>query len=77
MPAWLQQYPDTDIQQLRALIRQARKDAPDAHSAQVAQSTGQAPRKSRAYRELFQLVRTAMAAAQRQADDTQPPVDEE
>ena len=77
LPAWLQQYPDTDIQQLRALIRQARKDAPDAHSAQVAQSTGQAPRKSRAYRELFQLVRTAMAAAQRQADDTQQPVDEE
>ena len=57
LPEWLAQYPDTDIQQLRALIRQARKDAPSAHEANVAQSQGLAPRKGRAYRELFQLVR--------------------
>lgn len=58
---WLQQYPDTDTQQLRALIRQARKDAPPADQAAVSQ--GLAPRKGRAYRELFQLVRTQMGGA--------------
>ena len=46
--------PDTDTQQLRALIRQARKDGqPD----QDAVSKGLAPRHGRAYREIFQLVR--------------------
>ncbi len=58
---WLQQYPGTDTQQLRALIRQARKDAPPADRAAVSQ--GLAPRKGRAYRELFQLVRAQMSAA--------------
>ena len=55
---WIAHHPGTDIQQLRALIRQARKDAPGAHDATVAQSQGLAPRKGRAYRELFVLVRT-------------------
>ncbi len=51
---WLRAYPATDTQQLRALIRQARKDAqPD----QEALSKGLAPRRGRAYREIFQLVR--------------------
>jgi len=57
---WLAQYPDTDTQHLRTLIRQARKDAPDAHTAQIAQSQGLAPRKGRAWRELFQCVREKM-----------------
>src|SRR5450830_816409 len=52
---WMDQHPDTDTQQLRALIRQARKDAPPADKAAVSQ--GLAPRQSRAYRELFRLVR--------------------
>ncbi|HSV52531.1 MAG TPA: ribosome biogenesis factor YjgA [Burkholderiaceae bacterium] len=52
---WMQAYPDTDSQQLRALIRQARKDAPPADKAAVSQ--GLAPRQSRAYREIFQLVK--------------------
>lgn len=50
---WVDAYPASDTQQLRALIRQARKDAaalPKAHP-------GEAPRQGRAYRELFQLVR--------------------
>ncbi len=55
LSVWLEQFPRTDIQQLRALIRQARKDAPAEDKA--AQSQGLAPRKGRAYRELFQLVR--------------------
>ena len=51
---WLDANPGTDVQQLRALIRQARKDSqPD----QDAISKGLAPRKSRAYREIFQIVR--------------------
>ena len=57
---WIAHHPGTDIQQLRALIRQARKDAPGAHDATVAQSQGLAPRKGRAYRELFVLVRTQL-----------------
>jgi ribosome-associated protein len=51
---WLQAHPGTDAQQLRALIRQARKDgAPSQDEV----SRGQAPRRSRAYREIFQIVR--------------------
>jgi hypothetical protein len=57
LPLWLQAHPATDVQQLRALIRQARKDAPaDADAI----SRGLAPRKGRAYREIFQLVRAAL-----------------
>lgn len=51
---WLQAYPDTDTQQLRALIRQARKDAP---VDQDAVSRGLAPRHGRAFRDIFQVVR--------------------
>jgi ribosome-associated protein len=51
---WLSAHPDTDTQQLRALIRQARKDSqPDPDAI----SKGLAPRKGRAYREIFQMVR--------------------
>lgn len=57
---WLTRYPDTDSQQLRSLVRQARKDrpAPDADAA----SRGLAPRQGRAYREIFQLVREQLSA---------------
>jgi len=57
---WLAQYPDTDTQHLRTLIRQARKDTPDAHHVQVAQSLGLVPRKGRAWREIFQYVRNTL-----------------
>lgn len=51
---WLQAHPDTDSQQLRALIRQARKDGlPD----KTAVSQGAFPRQGRAYRDIFKLVR--------------------
>jgi len=59
---WLKSFPETDSQQLRALIRQARKDAPAITAASVSQ--GLAPRQSRAYREIFQLVRAEMSNAQ-------------
>ncbi len=58
---WLMAYPATDTQQLRALIRQARKDAIPVDNASV--SKGLAPRQGRAYREVFQLVREQIAAA--------------
>ena len=54
---WAQQYPASDLQQLRALVRQARKDAPAAEPA------GQAPRHAKAYRELFQWIRAALEQA--------------
>lgn len=57
---WIAHHPGTDIQQLRALIRQARKDAQSAHDAAVAESKGLAPRKGRAHRELFALVRAQL-----------------
>jgi ribosome-associated protein len=57
---WLLQFPDTDTQQLRALIRQARKDNPPD---KVAEREGKAPRHSRAWRELFQLVREQLSKA--------------
>jgi ribosome-associated protein len=47
---WLAQHPDTDSQQLRALIRQARKDA-------VPEKPGAAVRHGRAYRDIFQILR--------------------
>ncbi len=65
---WLTRYPDTDGQQLRSLVRQARKDrpAPDADAV----SRGLAPRQGRAYREIFQLVREQLAAADGSAPET-------
>ncbi len=52
--AWLTEHPDTDSQQLRALIRQARKDVKP-------EKPGEAPRHGKSYREIFQLVRQALA----------------
>jgi len=51
---WLTEHPDTDAQQLRALVRQARKDAKP-------EKPGEAPRHAKSYREIFQLVRQALA----------------
>lgn len=70
--AWVTQFPGTDVQQLRALVRQARKDAPSPAAAQQAQARGQAPRQGRAFRELFQLVHAALAQAEARATTVQP-----
>jgi ribosome-associated protein len=51
---WITRFPGTDTQQLRALVRQARKDTP--HDADAV-SKGLAPRHGRAYRDIFQLVK--------------------
>ncbi|MEO8120605.1 MAG: ribosome biogenesis factor YjgA [Rhodoferax sp.] len=47
---WITEHADTDTQQLRALIRQARKDAKP-------EKPGEAVRHGRAYRDIFQIVR--------------------
>lgn len=67
---WLDHFPDTDVQQLRSLIRQSRKDLEKAkaEAAAAAQAAGPdaAPKevsKGRAYRDLFQLVREQLAKA--------------
>ena len=56
---WITLSPSTDSQNLRALVRQARKDAKP-------EKPGLAPRHGRAYRDIFQLVREALTAAQEQ-----------
>ena len=53
---WVAQFPDTDTQQLRSLVRQARKDL-------VPEKPGAAPRHGKAYREIFQLVREQLMGA--------------
>ena len=53
LSAWLTDYPATDAQQLRALIRQARKDYKP-------EKPGEALRHGKSYREIFQLVKAEM-----------------
>ncbi len=60
---WAEAVPGSDLQQLRALIRSARKDA-----AEVPEK-----RSGRAFRELFQYIRQAMDA-QADAPDEAPPL---
>jgi ribosome-associated protein len=47
---WITLSPDTDSQQLRSLVRQARKDAKP-------EKPGEALRHGRSYRDIFQMVR--------------------
>lgn len=54
---WLDEYPATDSQQLRALIRQARKDFKP-------EKPGEAPRQGKTFREIFQLVKAQMSSSQ-------------
>lgn len=58
---WLNAHPATDTQQLRSLVRAARKDAGSDSAEQ---------RHGRAYRELFQLVKASLAG------DAATPADE-
>ncbi|MDP4302621.1 ribosome biogenesis factor YjgA [Leptothrix discophora] len=67
MTAWMAEHPATDAQALRSLIRSARKDAQAAAAAQA--HDGAPERKGRAYREIFQLVREALAGAEGAARD--------
>ncbi len=51
---WIETHPATDAQQLRALVRQVRKDLKEG-------KPGEAQRQGKAYRELFQIVRAQLA----------------
>ena len=59
---WLQQFPATDAQQLRALIRQARKEATVVRDA-GAEGPGGGLRQGRAYRQIFTLVRAQLISS--------------
>ena len=59
---WIDNFPQTDTQQLRALVRQARKDAKP-------ELPGQAVRHGRAFRDLFQIVRAALSPDNLLPDD--------
>lgn len=63
---WINLSPSTDSQQLRALVRQARKDA-------VPERPGEAQRHGRAYRDIFQLVRAQLMGENNVDDDELPP----
>jgi ribosome-associated protein len=62
--AWLEEHPGTDSQQLRALVRQARKDAKP-------EKPGEAPRHGKSYREIFQLVRQTLAQGPGEPEEPQ------
>ena len=51
---WIETHPATEAQELRALVRQARREVKEG-------KPGEAPRQGKAYRELFQFVRTQLA----------------
>ncbi len=71
---WLAQKPDTDVQHLRALIRQARKDA-QATAAQ--ERPGEAVRHGKAFREIFQLVRAAISRQDQEPADGEADTDDD
>ena len=53
---WIEEFPGNDVQQLRALIRQTRKDAQRA-------KPGAAQRQGRAYRQIFSLVHSRLSSS--------------
>jgi ribosome-associated protein len=63
---WITLSPSTDSQQLRALVRQARKDA-------VPERPGEAQRHGRAYRDIFQRLRAALLGENNVDDEELPP----
>jgi ribosome-associated protein len=72
---WLHIDTEADVQQLRALIRQARKDA---QATQAQEQPGEAVRHGKAYRDIFQLVKAVLTrndadgATETPTDDAQP-----
>lgn len=67
---WLTLSPGTDSQNLRALVRQARKDAKP-------EKPGEALRHGRPYRDIFLLVREALLAHQDATANAAPNADED
>ncbi|MEK8029876.1 ribosome biogenesis factor YjgA [Ideonella sp. DXS29W] len=71
---WLDRFADTDAQQLRSLVRSARKDAKTADAAAQPDQ-----RHGRSYRDLFQLIKAALAgdAPSATGDDAEGEDDDE
>lgn len=65
---WITLSPSTDSQQLRALVRQARKDAKP-------EKPGAAVRHGRAYRDIFQIVRAQLLGENNRDDEPDPAPD--
>ena len=59
---WLQEFPAADAQQLRALVRQARKEATVGRESGAESGSG-VPRQGRAYRQIFTLVRAQLLSS--------------
>lgn len=66
---WVAEFPRTDVQQLRALVRQVRKDLAQDNASGAPHPPGAAPRKNRGWRLLFQF----LATLHDQAGDASPP----
>ena len=62
---WVSAFPGTDVQQLRSLVRAARKDA------QAVLPEGEV-RHGRNYRDLFQQIKQALAAQSRAEEPSEP-----
>jgi ribosome-associated protein len=62
---WVEKFPGANIQELRSLIRQARRDAAAAES-------GASGRHGRAYRQIFSLVRAALDARDEEGGTREP-----
>jgi ribosome-associated protein len=61
---WVKEYPQTDVQEMRSLVRSARKEKVEPGA-----------RRGRAYRDLFQMVKSLMTdvpAAEGEDDDASP-----
>ena len=67
--AWVTQFPDTDVQQLRALVAPGAGAAPPPRREKQARA-GRAP--GPCLRELFQLINAALERAEAQAPEVQP-----
>ncbi|MCY1547205.1 hypothetical protein D9M68_832480 [compost metagenome] len=64
---WMQLDASADVQHLRALIRQARKDA---QITEPQERPGEAVRHGKAYREIFQIVKATLNQDSDEAPDT-------
>jgi len=58
---WIEGFPGCDVQQLRSLIRQARKDA-------QSEKPGAMQCQGRAYRQIFSIVRSSLSSSTQQVD---------
>ncbi|WP_137918932.1 ribosome biogenesis factor YjgA [Hydrogenophaga sp. 2FB] len=74
LTAWMQMDPQSDVQHLRALIRQARKDA---QATQAQERPGEAVRHGKAYREIFQTVKAALNQGADDDGDDMPADDDQ